>query len=417
MENQFLVDSEYLSEAALAKKHRLENDPSSRKDPMEYLPGMEQIESDVCRKVMEQVNGYDYSVYTARDVRAALERETCTLEDFKALLSPAAEPFLEEMAQRARMETSRHFGNTVYLFTPLYIANYCENYCVYCGFNCYNHIRRMKLTMEQIEKEMKVIADSSMEEILLLTGESRSQSGVEYIGEACKLARKYFRMVGLEIYPVNTDEYRYLHECGADYVTVFQETYDIEKYETLHLMGHKRVWPYRFDAQERALRGGMRGAGFSALLGLSDFRRDALASALHVYYLQRKYPQAEMSLSCPRLRPIINNDKINPLDVGEKQLCQVLCAYRIFLPFVGITVSSRESASFRNGIVKIAATKVSAGVSTGIGDHEQKYTGKETDGEAGDEQFEINDGRSMEKMYADIAAEGLQPVLNDYLYV
>ena len=417
MENQFLVDSEYLSEAALAKKHRLENDPSSRKDPMEYLPGMEQIESDVCRKVMEQMNGYDCSAYTARDVRAALEHETCTLEDFKALLSPAAEPFLEEMAQRARMETSRHFGNTVYLFTPLYIANYCENYCVYCGFNCYNHIRRMKLTMEQIEKEMKVIAGSGMEEILLLTGESRSQSGVEYIGEACKLARKYFRMVGLEIYPVNTDEYRYLHQCGADYVTVFQETYDIEKYETLHLMGHKRVWPYRFDAQERALRGGMRGVAFSALLGLSDFRKDALASALHVYYLQRKYPQAEMSLSCPRLRPIINNDKINPLDVGEKQLCQVLCAYRIFLPFVGITVSSRESASFRNGIVKIAATKVSAGVSTGIGDHEQKYTGKETDGEAGDEQFEINDGRSMEKMYADIAAEGLQPVLNDYLYV
>ena len=417
MENQFLVDSEYLSEAALAKKHRLENDPSSRKDPMEYLPGMEQIESDVCRKVMEQVNGYDYSVYTARDVRAALERETCTLEDFKALLSPAAEPFLEEMAQRARVETSRHFGNTVYLFTPLYIANYCENYCVYCGFNCYNHIKRMQLNKEQIEHEMKVIADSGMEEILLLTGESRSQSGVEYIGEACRLARKYFRMVGLEIYPVNTDEYRYLHECGADYVTVFQETYDIDKYETLHLMGHKRVWPYRFDAQERALRGGMRGAGFSALLGLSDFRRDALASALHVYYLQRKYPQAEMSLSCPRLRPIINNDKINPLDVGEKQLCQVLCAYRMFLPFVGITVSSRESASFRNGIVKIAATKVSAGVSTGIGDHEQKYTGKETDGEAGDEQFEINDGRSMEKMYADIAAEGLQPVLNDYLYV
>ena len=132
-------------------------------------------------------------------------------------------------------------------------------------------------------------------------------------------------MVGLEIYPVNTNEYRYLHECGADYVTVFQETYDSDKYETLHLMGHKRVWPYRFEAQERALMAGMRGAGFSALLGLSDFRKDALASALHVYYLQRKYPQAELSLSCPRLRPIINNDKINPLDVGEKQLCQVLC--------------------------------------------------------------------------------------------
>lgn len=417
MENQFFVDSEFLSEKALEKKHRLESDPSSRKNHMEYMPGMEVIESDICSQVMTQMESFDYSSYTAKDVRAALDHETCSIEDFKALLSPAAEPFLEEMAQKAREETSKHFGNTVYLFTPLYIANYCENYCVYCGFNCYNHINRMKLSIEQIEHEMKVIADSGMEEILILTGESRSQSNVEYIGEACKLARKYFRMVGLEIYPVNTDEYRYLHECGADYVTVFQETYDTEKYETLHLMGHKRVWPYRFDAQERALRGGMRGVAFSALLGLSDFRKDALASALHVYYLQRKYPHAEMSLSCPRLRPIINNEKINPLDVGETQLCQIICAYRIFLPFVGITVSSRESASFRDGIVKIAATKVSAGVSTGIGDHESKYTGKETEGGQGDEQFEIEDGRSFDKMYEDIAKEGLQPVLNDYLYV
>lgn len=417
MENQFFVDSEYLSPEALEKKHRLETDPSFRKNHMEYLPDMEIIDSDVCSNVMEQMNSFDYSKYTAKDVKAALEHERCSIEDFKALLSPAAEPFIEQMAQRARTETGKHFGNTVYLFTPLYIANYCENYCVYCGFNCYNHIKRMKLSMEQIEHEMKVIADSGMEEILVLTGESRGQSDVKYIGEACKLARKYFRMVGLEIYPVNTDEYRYLHECGADYVTVFQETYDAEKYETLHLFGHKRVWPYRFDAQERALRGGMRGVAFSALLGLSDFRKDALASALHVYYLQRKYPYAEMSLSCPRLRPIINNDKINPLDVHEKQLCQILCAYRIFLPFVGITVSSRESAEFRNGIVKIAATKVSAGVSTGIGDHESKYSGKESDGVQGDEQFEIDDSRSLDKMYRDIADEGLQPVLNDYLYV
>lgn len=417
MENQFFVDSEKLSPKALEKKHRLETDPSCRKNHMEYLPGMEQIESDIRESVISQMNDYDYSKYTAKDVKAALEHTTCSVEDFKALLSPAAEPFLEEMARKARLETSKHFGNTVYLFTPLYIANYCENYCVYCGFNCYNQIKRMKLNMEQIEHEMKVIADSGMEEILILTGESRAKSDVKYIGEACKLARKYFRMVGLEIYPVNTDEYAYLHECGADYVTVFQETYDADKYETLHLLGHKRVWPYRFDAQERALRGGMRGVAFSALLGLSDFRKDALASALHVYYLQRKYPQAEMSLSCPRLRPIINNEKINPLDVGEKQLCQVLCAYRIFLPFVGITVSSRESARFRDGIVKIAATKVSAGVSTGIGDHESKYTGKESESAQGDEQFEIDDSRSFQKMYSDIADEGLQPVLNDYLYV
>ena len=387
-----------------------------RTNHMEYMEGMEQISSEIMEKVLGQMNSYDYSRYTEADVRYALSKETCSVEDFKALLSPAAEPFLEQMAQRAKMETSRHFGNTVYMFTPLYIANYCENYCVYCGFNCYNDISRKKLNAEEIEKEMKVIADSGIEEILILTGESRGMSDVKYIGEACKMASRYFRNVGLEIYPVNVDEYRYLHECGADYITVFQETYNSDKYETLHLLGHKRIFPYRFEAQERAIMGGMRGVGFSALLGLDDFRKDALASALHVYYLQRKYPHVEYSLSCPRLRPIINNDKINPLDVHERQLCQVLCAYRIFLPFVGITVSSREQKHFRDGIIKIAATKVSAGVSTGIGDHESKYKGEE-DENSGDEQFEISDGRSFDQMYEDISAEGLQPVLNDYVYV
>jgi 2-iminoacetate synthase len=214
-------------------------------------------------------------------------------------------------------------------------------------------------------------------------------------------------------------------------VTVFQETYNPDKYETLHLLGHKRVWPYRFEAQERALMGGMRGVGFSALLGLDDFRKDALATALHVYYLQRKYPHAEMSISCPRLRPIINNDKINPHDVHEKELCQVLCAYRLFLPFAAITVSSREQAHFRDGIIRIAATKVSAGVSTGIGDHEEKYREQsgsknpggvvDCDGEqkadSGDEQFEISDGRSFDEIYAAIKEQGLQPVLNDYIFV
>lgn len=414
---QYFIDDETLSPAALKRKHELETNPACRTNHMEYMPGMEQIKSDVMQKVMEHMKSYNPDDYTARDVRAALSHDTCTVEDFKALLSPAAQPFLEQMAQRAQIETQKHFGNTVYIFTPLYIANYCENYCVYCGFNCYNKIRRLQLSYEQIEHEMRVIADSGMEEILILTGESKAKSDIKYIGEACKLARKYFKMVGLEVYPVNSEDYKYLHECGADYVTVFQETYDSDKYETLHLMGHKRVWPYRFEAQERALMGGMRGVGFSALLGLSDFRKDALATALHVYYLQRKYPWAEMSISCPRLRPIINNDKINPHDVHETQLCQIICAYRIFLPFAGITVSSRESASFRNGIAKIAATKVSAGVSTGIGDHESKYTG-ENDGDAeGDEQFEINDSRSIDTMYKDMSSEGLQPVLNDYLYV
>lgn len=420
MENQFYVDSENLSEVALCKKHQLENDPAARTNHMEYMPGMEQISSDIMDKVLTQMENYDYEKYTEADVKRALASSRIGIEEFKAFLSPAAAPFLEEMAQKAKIETSKHFGNTVYIFTPLYIANYCENYCVYCGFNCYNDIVRKQLTEEEIEKEMKIISDSGIEEILILTGESRAKSDVEYIGNACKLAAKYFRNVGLEIYPVNVDEYKYLHECGADYVTVFQETYDNEKYETLHLLGHKRVFPYRFEAQERAIMGGVRGVGFSALLGLSDYHKDALATALHVYYLQRKYPHVEYSISCPRLRPIINNDRINPLDVHERELCQILCAYRLFLPYVGITVSSREEKHFRDGIVKIAATKVSAGVSTGIGDHESKYNkmdSAENASKEGDEQFEIADERSFDEMYQDIEAEGLQPVLNDYVYV
>jgi len=413
-ENQvYFIDSDQLPPAALERKHKLEQDPSFRTDYMKYLDDMEIIDSDIKDKVLKAMDEYDYDSYTAADVERALSKETCNIEDFKALLSPAAAPYLEQMARKAENETKKHFGNTVYIFTPIYIANYCQNYCIYCGFNCYNNIHRKKLSFEEIEHEMKVIADTGMEEILILTGESRKYSDVEYIGESVKIARKYFKNIGIEIYPVNVDEYRYLHECGVDYVTVFQETYNPVKYETLHLLGHKRVWPYRFDAQERAL---MAGTGFSALLGLDDFRKDALATALHVYYLNRKYPHAELSLSCPRLRPIINNDKINPRDVGEKQLCQVLCAYRLFLPFVGITVSSRESAQFRNGITKICATKVSAGVSTGIGDHESKYTGKE-DGDAGDEQFEINDNRSFDRMYKDMEDGGLQPVVNEYIYV
>lgn len=413
---QYFIDSEALSPQALEMKHLLERDPHSRTDHMAYMEGMEVIDSDIKDWVTAHMRSYDYHKYTAADVRRTLEKEQCSVEDLKVLLSPAAAPFLEQMARRAENETKKHFGNSVYIFTPVYIANYCENYCVYCGFNCYNHIHRKRLDSAEIEREMQIIAKTGMEEVLLLTGESRKASSISYIGEACKIAKKYFKNIGIEIYPVNTDEYAYLHECGVDYVTVFQETYNSDKYETLHLMGHKRVWPYRFDAQERALRGGMRGVAFSALLGLDDFRRDALATALHAFYIQRKYPHAEISLSCPRLRPIVNNDKINPGDVHEKELCQILCAYRIFLPFAGITVSSRESREFRNGITKICATKVSAGVSTGIGDHDRKYNKNEQEG-AGDEQFEIDDSRTIDEMMGDMKASFLQPVLNEYLYV
>lgn len=380
-----------------------------RTNHMEYMEGMEVIDSTLLDEVISAMNAYDYDKYTDKDVKNALSHDVLTTEDFAALLSPAALNHLEEMAQRAQIETRKHFGNSVSMFTPLYIANYCENYCIYCGFNCYNKIRRAKLSEEEIKKEMQEIAKTGLQEILLLTGESRKMSDVEYIGNACKIAKKYFKVVGVEVYPMNSDEYAHLHKCGADFVTVFQETYNSDKYETLHLEGHKRIFPYRFYAQERAILGGMRGVGFAALLGLDDFRKDAFATGMHAYLLQKKYPYAEIAFSCPRLRPIINNDKINPKDVHEPQLLQVICAYRIFMPFASITISTRECERFRNNIINIAATKISAGVDVGIGGHsgEQK----------GDEQFEISDPRNVEEVYKAIEEQGLQPVMSDYIYV
>ena len=384
---------------------------AERIDHMKYLPDMEVIDSDMLDRVVSEMDAYDYNTYSEADVRAALDADVLSPHDFRALLSPAAEPFIEEIAQRAQTETRKHFGNSVMMFTPVYIANYCENYCIYCGFNCHNKIRRAKLNMDEVEHEFSEIAKTGLQEVLILTGESRKMSDVKYIGEACRIAKKYFKVIGVEVYPMNSDEYRYLHECGVDYVTVFQETYNSDKYETLHLEGHKRIFPYRFYAQERAVLGGMRGVGFAALLGLDDFRKDAFATGYHAYLLQQKYPHTEIAISCPRLRPIINNDKINPKDVHEKQLLQVICAYRLFLPFASITISTRERAGFRDNIIKIAATKISGGVSVGIGGH------GENEEEKGDEQFDISDGRSVKEVYDAIEKAGMQPVMSDYIYV
>ena len=402
----------HINESILSDEIR-EDQKKNRTNHMEYMPDMEVLDSDIDKQVIAAMNNYDYDKYTAKDVENAINAVNRTPEDFAALLSPAALPYLEQMAQAAKIEKEKHFGNSICFFTPIYIANYCENYCIYCGFNCHNKIKRAKLNYEEIEEEMQAIAKTGLQEILILTGESKKMSSVEYIGEACKIARKYFKVIGLEVYPMNSNEYAYLHKCGADYVTVFQETYNSDKYETLHLSGHKRIYPYRLNAQERALKGGMRGVGFAALLGLDDFRKDAFATGMHAYLLQRKYPHAEIAFSCPRLRPIINNDRINPKDVHEAQLLQVVTAYRLFMPFASITVSTRECARVRDNLMNVAATKISAGVSTGIGSHSDDI--EESD--KGDEQFEISDGRDVKEVYNDLVKIGLQPVMSDYIYV
>lgn len=378
-------------------------------EPMEFQPGMEQISSDIFDRVIAARTAYHPQQYTASDVKSALQKENLSENDFAALISPAAEPFLEQMAQRSKAEREKHFGNNVLLFTPLYISNYCENECVYCGFNCKNAIHRRKLNAEEIEKEMQAIAATGMREVLLLTGESRSVSGPEYIAEAVRIAKKYFTTIGLEVYPMSAAEYQLLCQCGADFVTVFQETYDLERYGEMHPAGAKRCFPYRVCAQERAIMGGMRGVGFGVLLGLSDFRKDMFATGIHASLLQKKYPHAEIALSFPRLRPYKNHEDANPHDVHEKQLLQMMLACRIFLPFASFTISTRERAGFRDHIISLAATKISAGVDVGIGGH------SDNNEEKGDAQFEISDPRSLSEIHEAILAQGMQPVYTDYI--
>ena len=380
-----------------------------QEDGMQYETGMEIIHSDLITKVASAAEAFNYESYTEGHVQAALRKERLSAHDYGAILSPAAENYIEEMAAKAAAETKRYFGNAVQMFTPLYISNYCENHCVYCGFNCQNRISRGKLSLEEIEGELEEIAATGLQEILLLTGESRYQSGVKYIGEAVRAAALRFKTVGIEIYPLNTDEYAYLHQCGADYVSVYQETYNIETYQQVHLRGPKRIYSYRFHAQERALLGGMRGVAFGALLGLGDFRKDAFSAGMHAYFLQRKYPHAEISFSTPRLRPYINDENTKESGANEKQLLQVILAYRLFMPFAGITISTRERSGFRNGVIGMAATKISAGVKVGIGGHKAD--------KKGDEQFEISDSRSVREVHQMITSRGLQPVYTDYVRV
>lgn len=377
-------------------------------DADDYEEGMERIDPKLMSEVLERGSLYSPGDYDEHDVLDAISSDKVGEYGFGALLSPAAEPFLEDIAIRAREETMKHFGNSVNIFTPLYASNYCTNRCVYCGFNRDNHIKRAKLSGDEIDREMRAIASTGLREILLLTGESRVHSDPEYIADLVSRASGYFSNIGLEIYPMNTDEYRIMHEMGADYVTVFQETYDTEVYRKMHPGGRKRIFSYRFNSQERALRGGMRGVGFAPLLGLSDFRKDSFTCGIHAMEIQRKYPHAEISFSLPRFRPFINHEDAEN-SVTESKLLQVAMAYRLFMPYAGQTISTRERPEFRDNIVGICATKMSAGVSVGIGEH--------SGAEKGDAQFDISDPRSLEDVMNALIANGRQPVFNDYVKV
>lgn len=378
----------------------------------EYFPYMDVTHSnikDILEEKWESVKGRKV---TKMDVISSLQREDLTEEDFYNLISDEALSFIDEMAEIARSKRIRYFGNNVTLFSPIYIANYCNNSCKYCGFRAKSDIKRAKLSLEEIEMEMKALSEMGIEDVLILTGESEKFSPVSYISSAVKIAKDYFKTIGIEIYPANIKDYEILRNSGADFVTVFQESYDKSAYDFYHPEGHKRIFPYRIDTQERALMAGLRGVGFGALFGLSDPIREAFMLAHHAKEVQKKYPAAEIAISLPRIRPTHGAEsELKYYEVSDLKLFQIMLAIRIYLPFASITISTRESKKFRDKAVIYAATKISASVDTSIGNRSKKSH------DNGEEQFMINDTRSCEEVCKDLKNLGMSPVFTDYIDV
>ncbi len=344
---------------------------------------------------------------TDEKIARAIYSESQNPERLLALLSPQAEKFLEPMALRARNITLRHFGSTVQLFTPMYLSNFCENQCAYCGFNARNPLKRKALTVEEVEKEAARIADTGLEHILILTGESRLRSSPAYIKECVNVLKKYFSSVCVEIYPLDEKEYVELVDAGVDGLTLFQETYDEAVYDRVHLGGAKKNYHYRLDAPERAACSNMRQVNLGALLGLNDWRKEAFWLGLHAKYLQNNYPSGEVGISLPRIRPHEGTFK-DIVEVNDKNIAQILVAMRLFLNRLGVVISTRETADFRDNLLPLGVTRMSAGVSTRVGGHAIYLE------ENNSPQFEISDSRSVDEICAMLARKGYQPVLKDW---
>lgn len=342
---------------------------------------------------------------TEADVLRALSVERRSLEDFKALISPAATPYLREMARQAEALTLKRYGRTMQMYIPLYVSNHCSNFCVYCGFNCLNRINRIKLDREEILEEVKIIQDWGYKHILIVSGESPKLTPASYYEEIVRTIRPHFSQVSLEVQPLTTEEYARLVEAGISFVCVYQETYREATYPLYHPKGLKANFRYRLETPERCAKAGVRKVGIGALLGLEEWRTDAFFTALHLHYLERYHWRTKYSISLPRLRPHVGG--FEPKDpISDMEMAQLICAYRLFDPEVDISLSTRESAAFRDMAMHIGITSMSAGSSTEPGGYAKSREELE--------QFEINDGRSASEMAEAIRAQGYEPVWKDW---
>lgn len=358
------------------------------------------------------INGYNWeevttSIYkkTPVDVEIALAKNKLSVDDFCALISPAAAPFLERIASKSQQATQKRFGKTIQMYIPLYLSNECTNHCVYCGFNHENEIDRLTLSDEQILKEVSVLKSFGYEHILLVAGESHKHCGLEYLKHAIELVKPHFSLISLEVQPLEKDEYQELIQLGLHTVYVYQETYHKENYKTYHPKGKKSNYEYRLDTTDRLGEAGIYKMGIGFLIGLEDWRTEAFYTALHLKYLEKTFWKSKYSISFPRLRPHVGSFNPN-FPITDKELVQLICAYRLLDEEVELSISVRESKKFRDNIITLGITSISAGSKTEPGGYSSN--------EGSLEQFEVHDNRSPEEFSRVIKEKGYEPVWKDW---
>lgn len=345
-----------------------------------------------------------------KNVERALAKEDLSLHDFLAFLSPAAEHYLERMAKKAQETTLRHFGRTIQLYAPIYVSDYCDNQCLYCSFNARNRGPRKKLSLDEVEREAAFMAEAGLRQILLLTGESKRESPLDYLRDCIRILRRYFSSIAIEIYPLAAEDYQSLVADGVDGLTVYQETYNEDIYKSVHPAGPKRNFRFRLETPERGAHAGMRQVNIGALLGLADWRKEVFSLGMHAQYLQDRFPDVEIGASVPRLRPHAGAF-LSTCTVSDQNMVQIILALRLFMPRLSIALSTRENSRFRDHLIGLGITRMSAGSATRVGGYTVPL---HKDGALS--QFEIADHRSIPEVMATIRRKGYDPVFNDWIF-
>lgn len=352
----------------------------------------------------EQISTDIYAM-TAADVERAIETRTPNLNDFKALISPAAAPYLEQMAQKSHSLTLQRFGKTIQMYAPLYLSNECQNICTYCGFSLDVKIERKTLTDEEILAEVKVLKSYGYDHVLIVTGEANKTVGVDYFKNAIRLLKPHFSHIAIEVQPLDEEDYKELIDEGLNTVLVYQETYHRDNYKKHHPKGKKSNFNYRLATHDRLGRAGIHKMGVGVLIGLEDWRTDSFFAAAHLDYLEKKYWQANYSISFPRLRPCAGGVELKSV-MTDKELVQLICAYRIFNQEVELSMSTRESETFRNNVIKLGITSISADSKTDPGGYANPNVNLE--------QFEIHDKRTTQEFVQAIIDQGYEPVFKGW---